>query len=426
MVTMRRLLSAVLVFILVLSFFSLDNTVHAATPVSGAITSDTTWSQSLIQLTGPVSVNKGVTLTIAAGVTVDFSSYYIQVNGTLHANGAPNAKTIFKASSAPSYAVAQLQFMDSSTDWNDQTGYGSIVQNIVFDTTSISVSESSPKITSCEFKNPLWVTILSRTGSPIITGNTFENIKFEGISVSGSAVVTNNVFSNTTGQATAIVAHERATVSNNKIVKFYNGICIDGSITVKDNVISDCANAGIWGLNINANIEKNYLSNNYIGVDGVGNIKSNTIVHNQIGIQAKSAATVSDNNIVDNTKYALVANESGNVVAANNWWGTINTQTIKQKIWDYSNDFNLGKVNFEPILNQPSTNAPQDENIDLDVTGEFGFFLDSSPLAFQVEANILMLSQGALLFLVVGWVVVLAVFLIRRARKVKVKVSVSY
>ena len=60
---------------LVTSMFLVTN-VHASTPVSGAITLDTTWTKanSPYMLTGTVTVNSGVTLTIEPGATVDLAS----------------------------------------------------------------------------------------------------------------------------------------------------------------------------------------------------------------------------------------------------------------------------------------------------------------------------------------------------------------
>ena len=62
--------------------FSLAQT---GTQISGIIASDTTWSKanSPYNLTGTVTVKKGVTLKIEAGATVNTFNHYIQVNGTL-------------------------------------------------------------------------------------------------------------------------------------------------------------------------------------------------------------------------------------------------------------------------------------------------------------------------------------------------------
>jgi hypothetical protein len=49
---------------------------------------------------------------------------------------------------------------------------------------------------------------------------------------------------------------------------------------------------------------------------------------------------------------------SNNIDVSNNWWGTTNTTTISQSIYDFNDDFNLGTVSFQPILTSPNSNAP--------------------------------------------------------------------
>ena len=53
-----------------------------STPISGIIYSDTTWTKanSPYELIGPTAVNLGATLTIEAGVVINFNGYYIRVN----------------------------------------------------------------------------------------------------------------------------------------------------------------------------------------------------------------------------------------------------------------------------------------------------------------------------------------------------------
>ena len=110
------------------------STVHAATEVTGVISTDTTWTvaNSPYSLTGPVKVNNSVTLTIEAGATVNLNSYYIQVEGTLQARGSSADQIHFNSGS--------IKFMGSSNDWNEQTGTGCIVENAVISSTSSSIA----------------------------------------------------------------------------------------------------------------------------------------------------------------------------------------------------------------------------------------------------------------------------------------------
>jgi len=81
-------------FLIALVALSVNNTLNFGSAqnykeVNGIIKSDTIWTKlsSPYNLTGPVLVNSGVTLTIEPGVTVNFGTNYIQVNGTLNAQG---------------------------------------------------------------------------------------------------------------------------------------------------------------------------------------------------------------------------------------------------------------------------------------------------------------------------------------------------
>src|SRR6058998_1610485 len=77
-------------------------TLFADTNVSGSIASNTTWtvSGSPYIVTGDVTVNSNVTLTIDPGVTVKFNSgRQLSVNGTLTAVGTGTSPIVFTSSS---------------------------------------------------------------------------------------------------------------------------------------------------------------------------------------------------------------------------------------------------------------------------------------------------------------------------------------
>lgn len=161
-------------------FFVVD--VHASTPVGGFITSDTTWTRanSPYQFNGVVTVNNGVTLTIEPGVTVDFASWYLQVNGVLNARGTSDNKITLTSST---YSINQrIVFSSSSTGWNEQTGTGSIIENANFDKVYLYIS-GSPKINKNYINTTYPLTVTD--GSPMISNNIIYCIE-SGVYVTGS------------------------------------------------------------------------------------------------------------------------------------------------------------------------------------------------------------------------------------------------
>jgi hypothetical protein len=302
----------------------------------------------------------GATLTIQPGVTVDFGSYYMLVNGTLIADGTSNNKiTLTAANPASGTYSQQIQFNPSNTN--------SIIQNADADQVSILAKGCSLTISDNLFENPQRLAIQCTNGATAtISGNVFQNVFDEGISVGGSSTVTGNLFNITTGWATAIVAHENAYVSGNQILGFYRGVMSDGSGTIEGNVIENCIECGIVSQG-SATIQQNYISNSQVGISfGSGNVHDNTLVNNQVGVMLWSSASgFIDNSIVGSTRYSANITISSNANVPNNWWGTTDINAINQTIWDFKDDFTLGVVNFTPVLNAPSSGAPTSPTINI-------------------------------------------------------------
>lgn len=64
--------------------------------VSGPVTVDTSWDADLVRVVGDITVNDGVTLTVAPGSRVEFEGYYrLSVLGTLLAVGTPEQMITF-------------------------------------------------------------------------------------------------------------------------------------------------------------------------------------------------------------------------------------------------------------------------------------------------------------------------------------------
>ena len=93
----NSVLSCVIIFRLILSIFAVLGTVNASSSASESLSSDAIWTRtdSPYDLTGPLTVENGATLSIEPGVTVNLNSYTLQVNGILNAVGSNTDKIIF-------------------------------------------------------------------------------------------------------------------------------------------------------------------------------------------------------------------------------------------------------------------------------------------------------------------------------------------
>jgi hypothetical protein len=346
----NKLLSSTLLLTILIGSFALVGTarfctVKAATSVTGIITSDTTWTKinSPYNLTGPILVNNGVTLTIEAGATVNLNSYYIRVAGTLHAQGSSADKIYFNGgSNIPNYSI---DFTESSTSWNERTGSGCIIENAVINSihTGIFIENVAPKINN-NYINAFYAIDVSQA-SPVISNNIINGAI--GVHTASPTITGNTI----TGRIEIGERYGGMTViSNNKVigggldVNSFGIVC--GDAYIYGNVIYGFTVAGIVTSD-NATIEKNLIMYNptgikidsrYYWVIANPTIRYNTITNNSVGIEMNIAE---------------------NIDATNNWWGTTDTQAIEQSIHDFEDDFNLGKVTFVPFLTAPNPEAPE-------------------------------------------------------------------
>ena len=327
------------------------------TNVSGVIYTDTTWTQanSPYTLTGNVLVYSGAVLTIQPGVTVNLGSYYIEVNSTLQAIGSSASEIVFNCSGAGS----SITFTPFSDGWNGSTSTGSIIENAIIDS-PISLSSSVEIIDDTVYGGINVPTIYAEyiTADPVISNNYIEG----GVSVG-------------TG--------ENALISNNNIVG--TGINLDmscgsispGAAEILGNTISGCSTGvtiggggGGFPPSLAQLLLGNLITNNTVGVEidvfiesSTPVIENNTITNNSVGISVISSdpvisapqkPTIQSNNIYNNTDYNFKLQIPDSLNAQYNWWGTTDSTAIGQTIYDFKDDFNLGKVNYTPFLTAPN------------------------------------------------------------------------
>jgi hypothetical protein len=360
---MKKLTCTLLLIILLVSSSLLFvDQVHASNQVGGTIVSDTTWTltDSPYKLSGSVTINGGVTLTIEPGVVVDLYLYSIMVIGTLNAQGTSDNNIVFQTSYPPSSPL--INFL-SGPGWDESTGTGCIIKNGIFSSVAVYISNCSVKISNTYFTNTNSYTAISVfTGSPLIVNNAFD---CHGVGIntnSGYAIISNN-FIKCPGNY-GVYASNNAYISDNNITGCSTGVYVTGNSTVTRNLIT----SNTYGVRLSASsakIENNVIANNNYGISGGGTIRYNTFGNNVLGVDISLASNITQNNIISSTqKNIRMSMSSPNTIDATyNWWGTTDTQTINQTIQDYKTNPSTGKVNFAPFLNELNTQAPSPQNI---------------------------------------------------------------
>ncbi|MGD0644986.1 MAG: right-handed parallel beta-helix repeat-containing protein [Candidatus Bathyarchaeia archaeon] len=371
---------------------------QSGTNVTGIINSDTTWTQanSPYNLTGELLVSNGATLTIEAGVTVNFYQYIMQVNGTLKAQGIAGNNVVF-----------------ISTNQNVTDAVKDQIANINFG------DQSSDDALEHTILNEMGITYYNCNSSIILNNDIFQNQAFPTyyggfigilpiIRGPGSATITNNIFTgrlqddcsgtianNTFTDGGADLSGGSYLISNNTFkgdgtVDSGFGLTIsDSKAVVSDNYFSGFSEACMDIAGSSAWIQRNFIQNKFtaegypfFGIEIQGSspvVENNTITNCNIGIDVYSHGsdysaieakpTIINNNIYNNEVFNLYLGYPerggyhtidyvvGNIDASDNWWGTTDTQAINQTIRDVKDQSNLGTVDFSPFLTAPNPQA---------------------------------------------------------------------
>ncbi len=191
-----------------------------------------------------------------------------------------------------------------------------------------------------------------------------------GINLIGPGTIRNNLIVNNSGG-----------IAIGKKVYDYGMLISQGDATIRDNILANNG-VGMSGFVLNGyfgsvdydnapktrtvTIEGNVIATSTSGIDfslpmATLNIINNTIANSSIAIALTScpSATINFNNIQNYTLRSInLTSTPANINATYNWWGTTSTASINQSIYDFYDDFNLGIVEFLPILNESNPAAP--------------------------------------------------------------------
>jgi len=226
---------------------------------------------------------------------------------------------------------ASSQVLTSTVRESISAGNNSLVQN----TTASDINLSSGVAAN---------SAVTGGGISVGSGSASSNtVTGGGINAGNGVIVRNNSIENAPGWG--IQASGNATVEYNRVVGCANGIQTSGGI-VKGNLIANIAGTG---LEIGSAMVEH---NTFTGIGG-----------SAVEIAAGTAVTLTRNNFEFNigtydVEDLVPKTTLMTVDARNNWWGTTNGTAIRQRIWDFNDDYNLGTVLYIPTLTAPDTTAP--------------------------------------------------------------------
>jgi hypothetical protein len=121
--------------------------------------------------------------------------------------------------------------------------------------------------------------------------------------------------------------------------KSYNGL-------ITGNVIVSAED----GITLSSQISGHTLQHNLV----TGTAGDFIALHNHNA----SNMTVVGNNFIPTTGQLVKNYGATDITMTGNWWGTADLGTLATLIWDYYDNFELGKAIIDPVLTGPSTDAP--------------------------------------------------------------------
>lgn len=368
---MKKVLTFLLLFI---SMY----TAHAAIFISGAITTNTTWTKtnSPYIVTGNLTVDSGVTLTIQPGVVVQVdtvASFFI--DGRLIAEGTATDSIIFTSYSAISpfkFRWPGLSFRIKAQNDTSRISYCRIDYAIV----GIHNAGTSMFISNAVIKYASSAIVLATPSMPVNCYNAITKClitecgsgvrDFQNTSIPG--LLSENTISYCNGAGyDAFNSSNGMVMTNNNF--FYNhvGVWLQGSnvrglrfntfkgnaraaLHVQANTIYTPVSNNLFMYNDSAmslhNVMTASVANNTLAYNNVG------ICHNQDGVSLPnpSGMVIANNCIANNVKYNFTEKGTVDFQALNNWWGDTTVAHVDSVIYDKDDSAALGKVSYQPVL----------------------------------------------------------------------------
>ncbi|MEM2130046.1 MAG: right-handed parallel beta-helix repeat-containing protein [Candidatus Bathyarchaeia archaeon] len=352
------------------------------TQVGGIISQNTTWTLegSPYIVVKDVVVEKGVVLAIEPGVSVKFiDGKTLVIDGAIIAKGNVTHPIIFTSNSARptpgnwNTILLRNQYNNSIVSWC-RINYGTnglTLDGGIISIQNVNITNNSNcgiNFTRNKMDASILNTIISNNGENGIlipgSGNGYIRITIANSTITSNGM--NGVLADY-GCEVRIRCSEISHNGYNGIAKVYSLLTVEHSSILKNGL--DGVNSKSDYLNILTLINYSDISfNNKTGINiwhGGGNpgggepvtLFGNNITFNQIGVamlgptsDLQTTQNVRSNRIFGNSLYDFKNLGGYDINAMLNWWGSTNETFISQKIYDYYDDYNLGKVLYQPYL----------------------------------------------------------------------------
>jgi parallel beta-helix repeat protein len=274
------------------------------TEVSGTISSNTTWTDSYIHVSGDVTVNSGVTLEIDPGVFVFFDDdTRLTISGTLIAEGTAEDPIVFTSYSENPAKGAwySIRFEDSSVDASCILKYC----DIKYAQYGIYCNRANPKIQNNSISNSNYGIYLYYSSPANIETNSVTNNGTGIYGISSSPNITDNLFRDNSSSGVSFSGGAPIFYDNTFDDNCYGAYFVSGSspkfgptegYDKGNNVITENS-YGIYAQ---------YYSGLFMGSHGY-----------YPGARIGGYNSICDNSVRDATAYYYT-----DIEAKYNWWGT--------------------------------------------------------------------------------------------------------
>lgn len=314
-------------------------------------------ANTLLDESGILDVPKGVTLRFAPGV-------YLQVDGTLIVAGTDEDPVLFTSHGSGYWGGLRVTAASANK---------TAIEYLILEyADSFNVGKAALHIEGAQ--PTLEEIVLRHNRFPLLLGAgagmsaTFRGGRIEqnlnGVYLTfGTNILENTLISfNSSPQHFGVVnACEGNEIRNNTFSNNYDlaiqliGCSQQGTTIVEGNDIYNNAGA----------IAHSSSRSNYSAVISENQIETNSEVstwptawsNTQAAVVVGCNISLTGNNLVgNNTTYAIrvVDGSACDIQAIDNWWGTASAPMIQTMIYDYFDDFELGKVIYEPFAQGPN------------------------------------------------------------------------